>query len=66
MRVVVLAEHQVHEAIVVVHHGREFSLLSQMMSLATLRLVSAGATIIFSRGVMKSATFASMDIRDKR
>ena len=40
--------------------------MSQMMSLATLRLVSAGATIIFSRGVMKSATFASMDIRDKR
>ena len=46
--------------------GSEFSLLSQMMSLATFRLVSMGATIMFSRGVMKLATFSSMDMRDRR
>ena len=46
--------------------GREFSLLSQMMSLACLRVVSPGATMSFSRGVMKVATFSSVPMRDRR
>ena len=46
--------------------GSEFSLCSQMRSLASLSEVSAGATMSFSRGVMKSATLSSMDMRDMR
>lgn len=36
------------------------------MSLASLSDVSAGAVIILSRGVMMSATFVSMGMRETR
>lgn len=43
--------------------GRELSLLSQIMSFASLRVVLSGAVTSFSRGVMKDETFSSPVMR---
>ncbi len=46
--------------------GRELSLWSQMISLASLRVVSLGAVMSLERGVMKSATLSVVSIRETR
>ena len=46
--------------------GREFSLLAQMMSLASFSVVSAGAVTSFSRGVIKEETFSLGSMREIR
>ena len=43
--------------------GREFSLCSQMMSLASLRVRPSRAKITLSMGVMKSRTWVAGSVR---
>ena len=43
--------------------GRELSLCSQMMSLASFRVVLSGAVISFSKGVIKVETLVAVSIR---
>ena len=46
--------------------GSELILLSQMMSFASLRVVSSSATTSFSNGVINSLTGVSVLIREMR
>ena len=61
MALIVLAEDKTTQTAVMM--GREFSLLSQMMSLASERVVPSLAQISFSKGVMNAETGVSRSIR---
>jgi len=66
VRIVVLPEHEVAEALVLVDDGRVLSLCCQMRSLASLSVMPSLPQTRRSKGVMSSATGVSRVILSAR
>lgn len=67
MRIVVLAEDHIDQVLIFIHQRQRVQLVqSQIILLASFRVVSAGAVISFSNGVINEDTFSSVDMREMR